>query len=1522
MLSPNDLRATLATRVEPDEIAQFQQVEVWKIAHDETTVKVGTSGSRGYSARLRFGASAGGTSNRLADDAAQQDPDTALRPRDGAGPTPIGGANAARTLYDATGAAKVSVSFTASSVFVPKATMGYVYRLSGRVTQAVELMKNRGLVLPGPWKTRFRGWTARVADLVSGYITARDAQEAGIVRDRVVESGDGTTLDLSPQPNPADITDVRVRPGFEGSGKRVRPADPTRALSTLVERLAARGYEFTAGGRERLLEALTTRLGNTSGTSEPVDVRIRRRDGSGDPRSGGVSHDARVLVDLRTRAGKVEYLAASDVVLESHTWKVETGGSTARGTTTTAGAEGTSFNPTAYRGDTDAPDDVPPNRPLAASTAVSGSVSNTHTDTRSASTERTRTVRLEMAGSPYAKVEQSSELSLTLEGPDGLSVDAREDAGPVHTLYPYSYLDFSPRTDGAGGTGGEGSGTATTPAPAPQVSSRPAEAGRDAAQALADRAQEVFDNERATPIPADAILMPTAVDDGGRGVRDTAAVVIARSLGWKPPAGGERRDGYTADEVRLARAYTAERLKLDPHHTPVDATLESIALKALFSQTAGSTDGAPMLDLGPTQWNLTALPDLSGARVLDVVAGTRLVDTDSETHSTSQSTAQASATAVDPSLRPAGLTTEQNVYDKHTGVHGGALNAPLGTRTQSDSATGGRSTAAPPTAEGHRLGPAYLVEFDTTWLLSAASESRGADLRKRTTVHTGQTRNRVAAWVSQADAVRLGLVTAERARSLAAEAERVHEAADAMGQDEQDYGRERGRLEDPVRDYVSAHRTYRRWLDRHGNASEDGSRSGSSDTADWAADRLRDARQAYREQEARYESSREQYEDSTRTWVDTLRRARREFAPENTTGTARTTGTTGGTDTTGNVGTTGTTSAAGTTGTTGTTAGPAPAGTRQVPPVTGTSLRDAVEARLDTRPGGPEPADASADLAGKLGRGLDTLADLRRRTHRADADTGKVAELVTRVERSLADRAERAAALPHADPHAPTRAQVDGVRTGVEAFERDLDRITAAEDGNAAEIAALNGRRDALLAQARDLLARADERGDRFARQARDTHVVLARALDRLERSQALLDDARARNNRVRTETLNTQARHRPLAREADEPGHAHLGGDAARLGDGLDEVRNASRALAAQNAEQRDRIRGLVDGVHTTAHGELPALEDEARRQEGLAAELAGLGRPLVADALSDLGRVADGVAERFAGADTSVTEADGLLDTREEAAAAVPPPSGTLPTADQVDGLAARIAAFEDDLARYAGASRRDPEQAAELTRRRTELLEEAARLAAPAGDRRTLLAPELTAAETTAEQVNERVGAVRTLLDRTRRLLPPASEGAAAGPSTSPEAGTGAPGLRERVDGLGADNAAFIEADPGLRTELDELRTAVDALAASRAALAARSDALAARAEELSGTTLPDLRAEIARLDGLIARLAGLEARLRGTEVPEAAPDSDDDGTDADSGSDAEDSDDVAPGGAPTLAQRFDDALNPAPPAAQST
>ncbi|MFE1402006.1 hypothetical protein ACFW53_29040, partial [Nocardiopsis dassonvillei] len=535
--SPHDVRATVATRVDIDTVTDFRPVGAQMRWNGGSEVTLSTTSSLTGGLGLRFGGS--GTRNPNPHPSDDSLPNEAVRP------IPVFGTSLSRTFFSRGTSHTQSTSFTSSVLFIPDNTRVYAFRASGRLTQAIEFTKNWTIGPPLNWKTLFHGWTAPVQNLLAGYVHSRDAQQEGLVLDQATRDGD--RVDLSPQPNPKKPENARVRPGFEDNGRQIQPADPEAAIQELVNDLASNGLELTSGGRELLLQKLTTHLGQNPDSTVPVPVKVRAL--GPEPTSDSRPHamrsatPAKVYVNLTRDPSRTEvsYVGQSGYYIESHTWKATDADSRSRGTGTTVGADGVLLQPLPYAQDDQGSEGQPEHRPLFG--APAGAVSSSGNDGRSSgqSQDDARTTELHL-NTPYAKVGADTRLTLTLElgepkggengNPPRSTYTGTADSGRVETLYPFAYMTFDPPAttttatttgDGARSTGAdlsapppavttstEGTGSTRT-APADR-NTAPAPEGEDA---TGDRTgTDTTGNDRA----------PATAEDGGTTRRPAAPV--------------------------------------------------------------------------------------------------------------------------------------------------------------------------------------------------------------------------------------------------------------------------------------------------------------------------------------------------------------------------------------------------------------------------------------------------------------------------------------------------------------------------------------------------------------------------------------------------------------------------------------------------------------------------------------------------------------------------------------------------------------------------------------------------------------------------------------------------------------------------------------------------------------------------------------------------------------------------------------------------------------------------------------
>lgn len=1093
LFSPHDVRFTTATRVEPEAVEDLQQVRAQMIMSGETTLNMSSAATRSRSVDARVGGGAAGTTNRYVDREVQEnDPVNRLTPGAAVGPIPLGAPGHTWNLFSSRLTDTVTASFSSTVILVPKHMTAYAYRVSGRITQAAELMKNWGILAPGTWYTRFRGWTAQVPDLLSGYVSARDAQEAGVVLDRVTEREDGG-LDLDGQPNPDKPAHARVRPGFESSGRRAQPADPTAALHDLATRLADQGLELTAQSRERLLQALTTQLGNATDDTTPVPVRVRALgpdpvEDAALPRPMRRARDARVhlstLVDARSTT--VDHMASSDAMIESHSWK--TGGShtDTRATGGSSSAEAVLLQPTPFTGDESGPDDQPGQRPLFVTPAAGRSAGHTDSRTQKRTSGEEHRVRLDIFG-PYVKLEQDTTVSLRLVDGAGLDVTGTGTGGTVRTTYPYPYIDFSgPATAATTGGAATAGGAVPERPEQPDPDAHDAEQGSPA-EVLAEWTRRTTTARRAADagalpdVPADLLLLPASVGTDTDALRDTAIVVVARSLNWNPGPDGVRDGAYTPGAVARARAFLADRLLLDPLYTPVDQSTASLSLKALFHQAMHRPEGTPILTIGDTEWRLKALPDFHGARILDTVPGSRLSREAVTEEASGTSAGYTASTGQEGSVRPAMVNTESTVYEDHAAVMG-LTPGPATARGASSGAEGEAAKSSRlPESEDDRSGPAYLVEFDVTWAVAAQSRV-GTPFWKRgggTLRASGEAVGTVSGWVTQNDAIRLGLLPRDLAPELRTLNNGVHAARAALADAEGDYMRDRTDLEGPVRDLVRAHRDHRRSLAAPA-ADDDGAPPRPGPRSVLHTRRVLDlARKAYRDQVQRYRTSLAGYNTRTGEWTAALNRTRSALASYGTAAPA--------------------------------TVRPTPAPVAPTVPDHGPTVSDHLRERFAAElhlvptgsdPVGPAAATAARDAASEATERVREFAEAVRGTRNG----------IEGVRRDVAGARERTQGLMSeaiggtgrtAGGAASLRERLEPLDDGARRLGEDADRALAdTTDRRAARIADVLERVDALAADAAALRRDAGEHLDRVE------HLAAA-ARDHADASRNLLAGAR-----------------------------------------------------------------------------------------------------------------------------------------------------------------------------------------------------------------------------------------------------------------------------------------------------------------------------------------------------------------------------------------------------------------------------
>ncbi|MFF1674031.1 ADP-ribosyltransferase, partial [Nocardiopsis flavescens] len=851
-LSPNDMRATGVTKVTVGEITDLRLTKAQVTVQSETSSTASAAVTRIGGFFARFTGYAGGTTNTIEEGGADSGADRSSAN----GVVPMAGPSHSRSFLRRGETSDSGVSSASGLLLLPRSAAVYAFTAAGTIAQAWEFKKHRGLNFPHWWTHRYSGWKARVSDLVSGYITARDAEQTGIVTDAVTHGDDGAP-EPATQANPAPPPHARVRAGFDSAGRQALPVDPAHAVDTLETRLRTHGLTLSRGGKERLLVTLSEQLGTATDALPPVPVNVVSTD-----RNAHFSKPARVLVDLARTAPRVDYVTSAAATIEAHSWQAEHAHEDSRHKSSTTGADFLPWQPSGMNGGGDRPAD---SSLMLASPAAGAAAARNGSQSRSSASETTHTIVMESSG-PYVKVSQDATLTLTIEvDGDGLvpTAGVREggkapylehkravvetvtvDGGRIRTFHLGSSLDLTPPAAPAAPLD-------TVPAP-PPVTPR---AGDTLAGAVTTATGEL------TPPPAalrDAVIMPTAVH--GPDVRDTALRTIATSLGWKAPAApdfgpaptAEQLDRIRAHHTRAAddaRRHIADHLELDPRYTPIDNSLNPVALKGLLSHNLGRPSGTDILRIGRTQWRVAATPDFTGSRIVTARPDARLVHKEAQGQGISHGRSQGGGTTATTAFRPTGHHTVDADDNDRTAMLTGSGEAAART-IGGDSPTGdGLATGEPSEVERQRLGTAYLVEFDTTWTVGARTEEKaffgGTTPRQFTSHHTG----RASAWISRSDAIALGVLTAEQADAAEAPVTAEYDAAKAMADAEAAYTEERAKLPSLVKAYLDAHRTH----------------AAGGTAADRAA--LDGARTAYEAQDTAYRTALASYERSITAWT-------------------------------------------------------------------------------------------------------------------------------------------------------------------------------------------------------------------------------------------------------------------------------------------------------------------------------------------------------------------------------------------------------------------------------------------------------------------------------------------------------------------------------------------------------------------------------------------------------------------------------------------------------------------------------
>ncbi|MFD3688872.1 hypothetical protein ACFWTE_29115, partial [Nocardiopsis sp. NPDC058631] len=981
--SPHDVRVTTATRAEMDTVTYFRPVDAQMRWGSSGETVLSTISSLTGSLGLKFGGSGARNPNPPSSEGSL--PNEAVRP------IPLVGPSLARTFFSRGTSHTQSTSFSSSVLFIPNNTKAYAFRASGRITLAIEFLKNWSIGPTLSWNTLFRGMTREVTDLVSGYVHSRDAQEEGMVMDRATREGDAVVL--SPQPNPDKPEHARVRPGFENNGRQIQPADPEAAVQALVDALASNGLELTLGnGREALLKQVTTHLAQNPDPTAPLPVKVRALGPEPTPDSGPrpqrSSSTGKLYVQLTSNpeGTDISHVGQSGYYIESHTLKKTDANSQNRGTSTTKSLDATGLQPTPYAQDDQGPDGQPGDRPLFISPALAASSSTGDGRSSGQSQDDVHTTELHL-NTPYARVRANTtlELKLTLDKPE-----IREDGNPrrptytgkagsgrVDTLYAFAYMDFDPpatTTTTTSVTEGGTQGTGTdllSPPPAPAATTStdgiestgtdrdapPAPESGDTTGTTGERTGTGTTRRPGAPIYASwadalrtwarnagprpgndsALALPVMVQDHGQALRDQANIVIARSVGWKPPV--DTPEGEHAD---AARAYLADVYGMDPVYNEIDRSLSDEAVKALDQSASRNPAGVQFTDIdrigwsrpmpsNHTEWGAKAVASSRGAKILDTQPDGQVSDSRARPRTNTAGHSHSTNTGLGSELRPAGLSTEAEgiPYDRHEGIYTGSVGP---SSSSSHGAESGSNQAVKGYQESDKLrqGPVYLIEHDVTYAFAAGSKLKAPAAFHRndpavapTPLHSRPTRwivddvtIRMAKWYSESDAIAMGFLTPDQAKDMAPSLNRLNQAREEFSKAEAAYADTRAPLEGLAERYAANPR----------------------DTG---------AEDAYNAQEEKYEKARQGFGKQTKALVETVKNTRTALGEtgQGTDGGTAPPGRTSGGDGTGGT-TTRTLPPADNTTATGTTA----------TMVTGSTDNTGVTSETTTTTGGPLPS--------------------------------------------------------------------------------------------------------------------------------------------------------------------------------------------------------------------------------------------------------------------------------------------------------------------------------------------------------------------------------------------------------------------------------------------------------------------------------------------------------------------------------------------------------------------------------------
>ncbi|APC34958.1 hypothetical protein A9R04_09780 [Nocardiopsis dassonvillei] len=932
-LSPMHLRTTSSTRFDIDSVDRFEQSDGAVVFKSKNTLETfSRDGRRTDLTFLATGG--GRVNPNPIQPAEQPAGGTAPAPNSASAPLIQLGPSAGKSLFDRYTITKPTSRFNESVEFHPKIPMSYSYSASGRITQALEFVKSWSIGPTFPRSARYRGWQADSDNLETGLIHIRDAHASGMVEDKVEEVDGELVRTPQPEPEAPGSVKPRPGFEDSGMMlDPVNPDEAIQSLVDDLASQGWQLTKGSREIILKALDSHTGLNPNTGVPVtlkiSPIDHSIGNLNA---PTTAPLSLDATVKLRLDRSNAKVEYLGGKTEYRQRQ--GSEEGDRLQQGNESSAfqGAHGSLLTPLPQSGGDQPGGTTPPSRPYLMGLQGDGTTTNARGGGGVVRDTDKRSTQLTME-TPYARVSSDTQLTLDLhisekqgtansllgETPGSRTRDftGTGNSGRAQELYPAFSLDLrneasttggndTPRTSTDGNEnpsttpeGGDTTRTTTdgnnTPRTTPEAAdttrttdrgdndrqpggqrtgnrTAPENPSNDNHASLTDMARSLTRDmdPRTRDAFNDAVTLLESVENKGKDILDLGRIVLAKSLGWNPPANAVADGHYTPQAVEKAADYAADKLKLNSRNNAIDHALTELGIKASFAE-ASSEKGAELPELGPTTWMMRAIPHPETALIKDYNPSVRLTDSSETSRTFSPFHNESSTTTMGFEARPSGRT---GTGPPTTATHYGSASNTGSSTSGGDTARGSRPKE-PPHSDRVRTGPGYLVEMDTDVFIGARTELsgpwykrsaryvgdkaasagravRGAFGGRRTPSpvptrparwQQGRTTVKTTRWISHGDAVRMGVITPDHATRIAPLTERFARIQKALGDAEKAYLEARWPLDQAASDRVAAPDDPR-------------------------------VRQRYEDLEGAYEDRRQEFEGAVRDWVTALQELR------------------------------------------------------------------------------------------------------------------------------------------------------------------------------------------------------------------------------------------------------------------------------------------------------------------------------------------------------------------------------------------------------------------------------------------------------------------------------------------------------------------------------------------------------------------------------------------------------------------------------------------------------------------------